>query len=71
MKGTMYDGAWKDDKYHGKGKESFNFNKGFYDGDFEDGQKTGFGKFEKDGIKYTGQFSEGFFHGKGIYTFPE
>ena len=71
QKGVLYEGSWKDDQYHGKGTEWFSFKKGYYTGDFVDGQKTGKGKFSMDGVIYEGDFVEGQFHGNGVYIFGD
>ena len=44
-----------------------------YEGQWsEDGKRHGVGVlFLKDGVKYSGEFSNGFFHGSGILTYPD
>lgn len=69
--GNMYKGEWLDDKYHGKGIECWNNNTIVYTGDFVEGKKTGFGKFEFDGNYYEGDFEDGQFDGEGEYYFIE
>lgn len=67
----MYEGDWKDDVYHGKGCEEWNYNKVKYTGDFLNGKKTGKGKFEFEGNVYEGDFLDGMFHGNGKYKFAD
>jgi hypothetical protein len=69
--GMMYEGKWENDQYHGKGVESWKYNKIIYTGDFNQGQKTGKGKFEFDGNVYEGDFVDGQFHGQGKYFFAD
>lgn len=38
-----------------------------YEGDFNMGQKTGFGKYTYQGNTYEGHFLDGQFHGEGVY----
>jgi hypothetical protein len=59
IKGSMYEGEWLQDAYHGKGTEQWNYNKIIYNGDFVNGLKTGHGKFEFDGNLYEGEFVDG------------
>ena len=67
----MYEGQWLNDQYHGEGTEQWNYNKIIYTGAFQEGRKTGRGKFEFDGNTYEGDFVDGQFHGKGKYYFAE
>ena len=55
-KGSLYSGTWKNDLQHGKGLELWDFNSIKYEGDFDQGQKTGKGKFEFEGSTYEGDF---------------
>ena len=59
QQGSMYDGEWANDAYHGKGTEQWNYNQIVYTGDFVDGQKTGKGRFSFDGNMYQGDFVDG------------
>jgi hypothetical protein len=40
--GSKYEGQWKNDKRHGKGKYTFK-NGGYYDGEWADGKRQGQG----------------------------
>jgi hypothetical protein len=67
----MYDGQWKNDLQHGKGKEVWNQGQIVYTGDFLEGKKTGKGMFEFDENRYIGDFYDGQFHGRGKYYFAD
>lgn len=71
MDGSMYDGQWLDDKQHGKGMEVWNNGQIRYSGQFEDGKKTGMGRFDFEGSYYEGEFEDGKFEGKGKYYFAD
>ena len=51
--------------------ETWNYNTIKYEGDFEEGQKTGKGKFEFNKNYYEGDFVDGQFHGIGEYYFND
>ena len=70
--GSVYDGQWRNDKQHGHGVEHW-YDDGLmrYEGDYTDGHKTGYGKFEFEGNTYEGQFKDGKFHGQGKYFFAD
>ena len=62
MTGGKYEGNWKDDKQHGKGKETWNNGDETYEGDFIEGKKNGKGKFTWiDKSYYEGDFVDGVF----------
>lgn len=65
---TIFCGTYKNGKLNGNGK-AYNLGKLYYDGEFEDNQRNGYGViyFENsDVIQYKGQFLEGKADGKGI-----
>src|SRR5579859_6594499 len=63
--GLIYEGEWKDDKWHGNGKAAFP-NGDMYEGEFTDGKQTGYGKYVwKDGTMYEGQWKDDKQHGNG------
>ena len=66
-----YDGDFKAGKKTGKGK--FEFDGNIYEGDFLDGQFSGFGTyyFADSGKQYTGQFSKNNIIGVGTMTWPD
>ena len=51
----MYDGEWKDDQMHGKGKYKFDDGRYYYNGDCVDGVKHGWGTMKN----YEGEFKNG------------
>ncbi len=55
----MYDGEWFNDQQHGYGIESWNYNRIKYKGDFDEGKKSGMGRFEFEGGYYEGEFQDG------------
>lgn len=68
----MYSGQWKDDIQHGDGEETWNDEGNMkYTGQFDNGKKTGTGRFEFEGSYYEGDFVEGQFHGNGKYYFAD
>lgn len=70
--GSFYEGNWVDDYQHGEGVEVWNNNEFKYTGTFENGQKSGEGRFEQlDGSYYQGQFKDGGFEGHGVYYFAD
>ena len=65
--GSIYKGVFKNGKYDGLGKEFFEDGTKF-EGFYTDGQKK-YGTFLwNNGSKYQGQFLNGVFHGKGVYS---
>ena len=63
--GDIYEGEIKESKFNGKGKLK-NVEGDFYEGDFLDGQKTGFCKIIfADNTIYEGGIEKGLFNGKG------
>ncbi|CAK8997745.1 unnamed protein product [Durusdinium trenchii] len=60
----IYEGDWLDGKKHGQGRLSFGED-GFYEGSFEGGEISGFGRQELNGWSYEGQFLQGQKHGEG------
>ena len=48
------------------------FNSWIYVGEWENGQKNGFGEFTSpDGINYKGEYKGGLFNGEGIYNWGD
>jgi hypothetical protein len=67
--GSVYEGDFVGDKFHGKGKMTF-ADGGVYEADYVDNKKTGKGKFTwADGETYEGDFVDGKKNGKGKYTY--
>src|SRR5688572_3996463 len=66
--GDTYDGEWKDDKRHGRGKfitSSFK-----YDGQWETDKRHGTGVLiEANGDMYSGEFANDYMHGNGIMAY--
>ena len=55
LNGSKYEGSWKEDKRHGKGKSINAENGAVYEGDFHYNIKQGYGvKTMKDGRVYRG-----------------
>ena len=53
--GSIYDGDWNMDVMDGKGKLIWDFGACNYEGDFLNGQRTGYGIFNKGGVeRYEG-----------------
>lgn len=68
----IYDGEYKDGKYHGKGKITFPENdiRDYYEGNFVAGRMQGVGFLRyKNGETYEGAFWEGTMHGNGKFTY--
>ena len=69
--GTVYEGEFIEQKYHGKGKFTDQHGN-TYTGDFKDGKFHGEGSYiTKDGREYQGEFIEGQFTGQGSYKDKE
>ena len=68
--GSIYEGEWKNGQMSGQGKLNSKDGK-VYEGSFVDGEKMGKGKLLMKNKKehYIGDFLNGKFHGKGIYTY--
>ena len=71
--GTIYEGDWKDNKKHGKGKLTF-YNNGtvslVYEGDYQNDKIHGKGKIKyPNGEVYEGEWENGKIHGKGKYIY--
>lgn len=65
--GYIYDGEFYDDKFHGFGK--LISPNGEYNGEFNNGRKSGTGIFKwKDGSYYEGEYKNDQKHGKGKYV---
>ena len=65
--GGMSDCQWENDLPHGFGRETWDFGKISYTGNFYKGQKTGRGRFEwENGSYYEGEFENGNFNGWGV-----
>ena len=72
--GSIYQGDWKDNKKHGKGK--FISNNGtktlVYEGEWEHGNIHGKGKMKyHNNSVYEGEWKHGKIHGKGKYTYAD
>ncbi len=74
---SMYEGEFKNGKYHGKGTNSSACSiMGCmfitYTGEYKDGKKNGFGsaRFEN-GDSYKGEYKDGLMHGKGVYEWSD
>lgn len=67
--GTEYEGAFRDDKKHGKGSMKF-ANNARFQGYFKEGIREGEGTFKyANGDIYSGQFTAGKKHGTGTYVY--
>jgi hypothetical protein len=65
--GAIYEGEWKDFKYHGHGR--ITFSNGEYVGEFKNGKRDGKGKITlSDGEVYEGSWKDDKKHGIGILT---
>lgn len=68
--GTVYEGAFDNGLYHGRGK--LTTAEGSYIGDFAKGMYDGRGRFEAPGGEvYEGDFEKGEFTGRGTYSRPD
>jgi len=66
--GAVYEGGWKEDKYHGKGEKAWADGQ-VYEGKFEDGEFEGEGKCSyANGLVYDGDWIDGKYHGTGRLT---
>jgi len=79
---NIYIGEWKKDWQHGKGKMTYENPEspkydygpigGVYDGEWEMGERNGFGTFiSEEGWKYQGLWKEGRRHGKGVIIYDD
>ena len=69
--GNKYDGYWKDDKAHGKGKFYYN-NGDYFEGDWVQNVTTGYGVFVNlNGNKYEGQWLNDIQNGEGKETWKD
>lgn len=71
--GQRYDGEWRDGSKHGKGVSTWKDGSSYsYRGEYRNGLYSGYGVFEKVNFrnqiayKYSGNWSEGKKHGKGV-----
>ncbi len=65
LRGCVYEGEFKDNFWHGSGKE-IRTDGSFYEGEFKDGKWHGKGcHFLDDGSIYEGEWEEGTMHGRG------
>lgn len=68
LAGSKYEGNWKNDLFHGKGKLTL-ADGTQYEGAFQNGTMEGNGvKKMVDGSHYEGEFHQGLYHGEGILT---
>ena len=68
MNGALYQGCWKDDLQHGKGKEVWT-DGSTYEGMYLKGKKHGYGAYRwNDGSRYDGQWFENKISGLGLYS---
>ena len=64
----IYEGLFKNNKKHGQGNLKYKINKDSYQGEFNDGNITGFGFYIwQNQHTYLGDFVNGQMHGKGLY----
>jgi hypothetical protein len=67
--GTEYEGAWRNDVFHGRGNATWS-NEHKYNGEFKNGHKHGWGIATlPNGEKYDGQWSHGHAHGRGAVRY--
>jgi hypothetical protein len=70
--GGTSDGHWVDDLQDGFGRETWEFGKIKFSGQYSKGQKMGRGRYEwSDGSYYEGEFLDSKFSGYGVYYFAE
>lgn len=68
---TKYKGQFYQGMKHGKGTEEDKVLQFYYEGEWSNNAKTGFGReMMSDGSVYTGYFLEGKKHGEGRLTLP-
>ncbi|MCF0114660.1 MAG: hypothetical protein HUJ56_04850, partial [Erysipelotrichaceae bacterium] len=70
--GSTYKGRLNGGKPHGQGKFIGANGTAYYEGDFKDGKRSGYGtgtETSTDGNKYEGEFRNGLWHGKGTITY--
>ena len=68
LNGDIYEGALKDNKYHGKGKY-YKQSGSIYDEEWKNGKMEGLGKYLfRDGDYYLGEYKEGLMNGRGKYV---
>ena len=66
---VLYEGRWKNNKKHGKGK--FYYHNGVYDGRFANDKRHGHGEYTfTDGATYKGEWQHQKMHGIGKFTYP-
>ena len=71
ISGDIYDGEWKDGKYHGKGTIEYS-DSTKYLGEWKDGKRHGQGTYiMSDGSMYAGQWKDSVPNGEGTYTFTD
>ncbi|WP_019680043.1 hypothetical protein, partial [Ruminococcus flavefaciens] len=70
-KSLVYAGEFRDDRFHGKGKQYRQTGKLEYDGDWIDGWRCGEGTeyYENGRPKFVGSWNRGRYQGKGVYTY--
>ena len=66
--GSIYEGYWKTDKQHGRGRLIYGNGSSYYEGGWKYGKKEGQGiEVYKDGTYFRGHFKEGLRHGEGLF----
>ena len=74
--GARFDGYWSDNKINGYGRYIYatapKTGLEYYEGYFKDAKRAGQGDyFYSSGIKYSGQWKDDKYHGKGKKTWPD
>lgn len=73
ISGAIYEGTFSvDGEMDGRGKYTYKGGKSYFDGEWKNGRRHGFGKaVMEDGTIYTGEFRDGKRHGRGKKTWPD
>ena len=67
-----YEGNWKNDMFHGKGKYNFYFEGAYEEGEFRKSKKHGHCRFDYgDGTFFSGVFFKGLIKGHGRYDMKD
>jgi len=68
----LYTGSWKHGKKHGKDcVEAWNGGTYVYNGDFVEGARSGYGRYQHNGNVYEGDFERGVYNGHGKYYYAD